>query len=152
MLRIGKLTDYAIVVLAHMARHAHRCVHPATDLAEATSIPLPTVQKLLKTLQREGFVQSMRGARGGYALVDDPAQTSLLRLLESLEGPIAMTDCAAGAPSGCSCAPDCTVSGHWSIIGDAIATALGQVTLLDLARSRPRTGGVSPAPHPGDRP
>ena len=67
MLRIAKLTDYAIVVLAHMARNAHRCVHPATDLAEQTVVPLPTVQKVLKVLLREGLVVSMRGARGPSA-------------------------------------------------------------------------------------
>lgn len=154
MLRIGKLTDYAIVVLAHMARNAHRCVHPATDLSEQTSVPLPTVQKVLKVLLREGLVVSMRGARGGYALAEDPAATSLVRILEAMEGPLAMTDCAVShesafppafppaLPSALSAAhtchesSTCAMSGHWPLISHTVREALRHVTLLDLSKTR----------------
>lgn len=156
MLRIGKLTDYAIVVLAHMARNAHRCVHPATDLSEQTAVPLPTVQKVLKVLLREGLVVSMRGARGGYALAEDPASTSLVRILEAMEGPLAMTDCAvAHAPSAapaahaCHESSTCAMSGHWPLISHTVREALRHVTLLDLSKTRTATG---PNPTPRANP
>lgn len=138
MLRIGKLADYAIVVLAHMARHAHRCVHPATELATETSIPLPTVQKVLKTLTRDGLVVSMRGARGGYALAADPAETSLVRILEAVEGPLAMTECALPHLGSCGDAGHCGVGTHWPLINAAVREALERVSLLELSKTRPR--------------
>ena len=138
MLRIGKLTDYAIVVLAHMARHAHRCVHPATDLAVGTGAPLPTVQKVLKTLAKEGVVTSMRGARGGYALAADPADTSLMRILEAMEGPLSMTECALPHGGGCQDVGHCGLGAHWPLINETVRGALEQVTLLELSRTRPR--------------
>jgi len=148
MLRIGKLTDYAIVVLAHMARNAHRCVHPATDLSEQTAVPLPTVQKVLKALLREGLVVSMRGARGGYALAEDPATTSLVRILEAMEGPLAMTDCAVSHPPSaahaCHESSTCAMSGHWPLISHTVREALRHVTLLDLSKTRTPTGGPLP--------
>lgn len=146
MLRIGKLTDYAIVVLAHMARHAHRCVFSATDLATETGVPLPTVQKVLKTLTREGLLVSMRGARGGYALGSDPATVDLLRLLEAMEGPVSMTECAGGEAHHCVEAGRCHVAGHWVVINHAVRQALQQVTLRDLSRTLPlRRPSAEPA-------
>jgi FeS assembly SUF system regulator len=162
MLRIGKLTDYAIVVLAHMARNAHRCVHPATDLSEQTAVPLPTVQKVLKSLLREGLVVSMRGARGGYALAEDPAVTTLVRILEAMEGPLAMTDCAVShnpafpnpslptasgsATHTCHESSTCAMSGHWPLISNTVREALRHVTLLDLSKTRTPIPGPKPTP------
>ena len=144
MIRIAKLTDYGIVVLTHMARHAHRCVHSATELAESTEIPLPTVQKVLKMLARDGLVTSMRGARGGYALGCDPAEVDLIRVLEALEGPVSLTACAVPHAEGCSESGHCIVAPHWPVINRAVRDALQQVTVRDLpvgaggmVRSRP---------------
>jgi FeS assembly SUF system regulator len=144
VLRLARLTDYAIVVLAHMARHAHLCVHPATELAAETGVPLPTVQKVLKTLAGAGLVESRRGARGGYALAADPAGTTLLTVIERLEGPIGLTDCAIAsvvesATGGCSDHDHCVVGDHWPVLNEAVRGALDGVTLLTLARRRPRS-------------
>jgi FeS assembly SUF system regulator len=141
VLRLARLTDYAIVVLAHMARHAHLCVHPASELATETGVPLPTVQKVLKTLAGAGLVESRRGARGGYALAADPAATTLLTVIERLEGPIGLTDCAialAADAGGCSDHDHCVVGDHWPVLNEAVRGALEGVTLLTLARRRPR--------------
>jgi FeS assembly SUF system regulator len=137
VLRIGKITDYGIVVLVQMARTAHRCVHPATELADETGIPLPTVQKVLKMLAKDGLVVSMRGARGGYALAQDPAHTDLVRVLECLEGPLALTECAVPHTEACAEAGRCHVAPHWQVINDAVRTALEGVSVLQLARTRP---------------
>ena len=133
MLRIGRLTDYAIVVLAHMARHAYRCVHPASDLSEHTGVPLPTVQKILKELTRHGLVVSMRGARGGYALAHDPSEVTLVQILEAMEGPVALTACAIPHAGACTESERCGVSEHWPTINRAMRVALEQVTLLQLS-------------------
>lgn len=140
MIRIAKLTDYGIVVLTHMTRHAHRCVHSATELAEATSIPLPTVQKVLKMLARDGLVTSMRGARGGYALGCDPGDVDLMRVLEAMEGPVSLTACAEPHAEGCGEAGHCIVAPHWPVINRAVRDALTQVTVRDLAGGASGTG------------
>lgn len=139
MLRIGRLTDYAIVVLAHMARHAYRCVHPASDLSEHTGVPLPTVQKILKELTHHGLVVSMRGARGGYALAHDPGEVTLVQILEAMEGPVALTACAIPHAGACTESERCGVSEHWPTINRAMRVALEQVTLLQLSAPAERT-------------
>ena len=94
MLRISRLTDYATVILASLADGA---LASATDIAERTHIGLPTVSKLLKELQHAGLVRSVRGAHGGYQLARPAASISAAEIIDAVEGPVALTECAGGA-------------------------------------------------------
>ncbi len=67
MLRLSKLTDYAVVVLVRLSRE--QGVQTSPGIAATTGIPEPTVAKVLKTLAAGGLVASQRGARGGYRLL-----------------------------------------------------------------------------------
>src|SRR5271169_6101401 len=95
MLRISRLTDYATVLLAALASEPGR-VQTAAALAAQTHIAAPTVSKLLKQLQRAGLVVSTRGLHGGYQLARPATQISAAAILDALEGPLTLTDCAAG--------------------------------------------------------
>ena len=100
MLRIGKLTDYATVILATLAADRSR-LQNAGALAERTHIAAPTVSKLLKQLQRAGLVKSTRGTHGGYQLARAPEDISAAAILDALEGPIALTECSVGTGHCC---------------------------------------------------
>ena len=71
MLRISKLTDYATVILAHLAEPGAG-LRTAVDLAERSRIGVATVSKVLKDLQRAGLVASTRARRVGYAELGKP--------------------------------------------------------------------------------
>ena len=131
MLRMGKLTDYATVVLASMAQEPelHRA---AAELAEKTRISPPTVSKVLKGLQRAGLVISSRGAQGGYRLARRPELITAAQILDVFEGPIAITECS-GASSRCGIERQCRVSGAWRRVNAAIRRALDDMTLHQLA-------------------
>jgi FeS assembly SUF system regulator len=131
MLRMGKLTDYATVVLATLAQEPARH-RAATELAERTRLTRPTVSKVLKGLQRAGLVISSRGAQGGYRLARAPEQITAAQILDVFEGPIAITECSS-ASSQCGIERLCRVGGAWQRINAAIRRALDDVTLQQLA-------------------
>lgn len=131
MLRIGKLTDYATVVLACLAQEPARH-RAATELADRTRLSPPTVRKILKELQRAGMVISSRGATGGYRLARAPQLISAAQILDVFEGPIAITECS-GASSQCGIERLCRVGGAWQRVNAAIRRALEDVTLQQLA-------------------
>jgi FeS assembly SUF system regulator len=153
VLRIAKLTDYGIVVLAHLARTAHVCVQPAHDIAEATGIPLPTVQKVLKQLAAGELVVGVRGPRGGYQLARDPAEVSVAAVIAVMEGPLSLTDCALHHSGACAEEDHCAVAPHWVAINAAVAQALDAVTVLDVSRPAPpravTRGSAAPRPLSG---
>ena len=131
MLRISRLTDYATVVLATLAQEPER-VQTASALAEGTRIALPTVSKLLKQLQRANLVTSTRGLHGGYQLARPAAQISAAAILDALEGPVALTDCAAGE-GHCDIEHNCRTGRVWQRLNMAIRRSLQDVSLAQLA-------------------
>lgn len=131
MLRISKLTDYGTVVLAHLASQPDRQL-AAAEVAERTHIALPTVSKVLKTLQRSGLVTSTRGSHGGYQLAQPAAEITAAKILDALEGPFAITECS-GQHSSCGIESNCRVGHVWQRVNAAIRRALNDVTLAQLA-------------------
>jgi FeS assembly SUF system regulator len=131
MLRISRLTDYATVLLATLASEPQR-VQTAASLAEQTRIAAPTVSKLLKQLHRAGLVTSTRGLHGGYQLARPAAQISAAAILDALEGPVALTDCAVGH-GNCDIEETCRVGRVWQRLNLAIRRALYEVSLAQLA-------------------
>ena len=137
MLRIGKLTDYATVILANLAADRSRLLNAGT-LSERTHIAPPTVAKLLKQMHRAGLVNSTRGTHGGYQLARDPENISAAAILDALEGPIALTECSAGS-GNCDIEHTCSVGRTWQRMSVAIRRALSEVTLAQLAGLDTRT-------------
>jgi FeS assembly SUF system regulator len=139
MLRITKLTDYAIVVLAQLAEGSggsgEEPVSTARALATRTSLPAPTVSKILKELAHSGLVTSQRGLTGGYRLSRSADEISVADIVRAVEGPIALTECNRHEPEpSCGYAGACPVEANWVRINDAIYQALTAITLADMAR------------------
>jgi FeS assembly SUF system regulator len=140
MIKLSRLTDYAIVLLTQMALEG-KGVHAATTLAEKTFLPLPTVSKVLKQLTKAGILQAQRGAAGGYMLGAEPSAISMTALIEALDGPIAITDCAGTGEDEnvCSVQGTCPVRGNWDKVNEAIRSALEAVTLADMTVKKDRS-------------
>ena len=138
MLRISKLTDYGIVLMAHLAREGDGILVSAPDLATATRVAPPTVSKLLKILGRADLLTSTRGAHGGYRLARPASEIDVAELIEALEGPLAMTECADERVSSCEEQTNCPLRGHWNHINLAVKTALRSISLAQLASPIPQ--------------
>ena len=133
MLRISKLTDYGIVLLARFAEVPAGTTLNAREMAESTALPLPVVSKMLKTLAGADLLSSQRGAKGGYRLVRAPEAVTVAELLDALEGGVALMDCTAG-PGHCEQEDRCGVREPWQRINRAVLAALQDVTLAELVR------------------
>ena len=131
MLRITKLTDYGIVLLVQLANGGKRDSQNARSMAEATSLPLPVVSKILKSLAQGGLLTSQRGAKGGYALARRPEDVTVAEIIVALEGPIALMECSAG-PGHCDQETACPVRDPWQRIHQSILEMLRRVTLREL--------------------
>lgn len=132
MIRISKMTDYATVLLAALARAPDGSLLTTAELAQHTRLAAPTVSKVLKSLQRAGLVRSVRGLRGGYALARPAGSISAAAILDALEGPVAVTDCSAGR-GHCEIETTCGVGRAWQRVNVALRRSLHEVSLAQLA-------------------
>ncbi len=134
MLRLSRLADYGVMVMAHVAADA-KGVHNATDAAAATGLPGPTVAKIMARLAKAGLLTSQRGARGGYRLAAAPEDVSVAAIITALDGPIALTQCSGvHTPSACDHENLCVSRRGINRINTAIRGALEGVMLAELAR------------------
>jgi FeS assembly SUF system regulator len=132
MLKLGKLTDYAIVVMVQLAREGENAARSASHLADKTALPEPTVAKVLKTLLKENLVSSVRGAQGGYKLARDPMALSVCDIVEAMDGPIAIVSCVEGSDDACPSEQRCPTKGKWDPVNRAIRGALQELSLADM--------------------
>lgn len=143
MLRLNKLTDYAVVILSRLARDPDQ-IYAATYLSVESRIPLPTVSKILKILSNSSLISSHRGPNGGYSLGQNPDSIPITEIIETFEGPIALSACVPGATDQCSIEALCPIRGNWNKVNEAIYGALESLTLADLIDpsepSHPRAG------------
>jgi Rrf2 family protein len=79
------------------------------------------------------MVKSARGADGGYRLARPPEQISAAEILDSLEGPVAITECSH-EDSHCELEANCQVGDAWQKISRAIRAAMNDIRLSDLRR------------------
>ena len=145
MIRISRLTDYGIILMTNLARHAGREVRTARDLSAEAHLPAPTVSKLLKMLAREGLLEAHRGAKGGFSLTRPAAAISILEVIRALEGPVGITECSAYPAERCELELLCPVGHNWQIINRAVRSALEAITLADMVRPLPQNFALATA-------
>ena len=130
MLRITKMTDYAVLILANLALHDNKLL-TAKEIASETHISLPTTQKILKKLNRKNLVISKQGASGGYSLDPETKKLSLATLLEKLDGDLSITQCSSNHDQ-CEVEDFCNIGNAWQMINQRVQWALNDITLGDL--------------------
>jgi FeS assembly SUF system regulator len=143
MLRLSKLTDYAVVVLVRLSHQEG--VQTAPGIAAATGIPEPTVAKVLKILAGADLVSSQRGAKGGYRLNRDLRQIGVAEVIEAVDGPIALTACVDGFSSECESLCLCPMRGRWTPVNTAVQQAVAAITLADMMGTQPQAPALSHA-------
>lgn len=135
MLRIGKLTDYALLIMSQMARNPDS-VLSATVLAELLGLPSPTVSKILKILAEGEVISSIRGSVGGYHLAQPPEKIKLGQILAIMEGDIAMTECCEKKEK-CLLEMNCLTRENWQKINMMVKNLLDRWTILDMLSPLP---------------
>jgi len=139
MIRIGRMTDYGILLLSAFARRTPESALTARSLSQEAQIPLPTVSKLLKLLCTAELLVSRRGVNGGYQLSRPAEDITIAEVIETLEGPIGITECSVTNDDPCSLQGICPLMGNWRKISETIRFSLASLTMADMVKPWPVT-------------
>ncbi len=132
MIKVSTRVRYATRALAELAAMCADGPTRVETLAERVGVSDRYLAKILQDLRRTGFVRSVRGARGGYVLLKDPSQTSVLELWEALEGPIHPVGCLQD-PDSCGKVETCSTRQVWLRVQKGVQEALGASTIAELS-------------------
>src|ERR1700730_11946452 len=105
------------------------------EIAEKEQIPIRFLEVILNQLKRGGFVQSRRGAEGGYRLARPADQLTVGEIMRYIDGPIAPVDCVSQTrPKVCEFHGECNFYGFWGRVRQAISDVVDQTNFADLVR------------------
>ena len=96
-MKITQEADYAIRFVYILAKQRDM-VQGAAQLSQAAATPERYTLKILHKLKHQGIVRSVKGAHGGYLLACDPSEISLKRVIEAIDGEIALSKCMGEDP------------------------------------------------------
>lgn len=138
MIKLGKLTDYAIAVMGQLAHEGMGNSRSASHISGKTAIPEPTVAKILKLLSKGNLVTSERGSMGGYRLVKAANLISIGEIITAMEGPVSIVSCVE-SHDNCGVAGSCPTKSSWNRVNEAIKSALESVKLAEMLAPPQRT-------------
>lgn len=130
-MRLTRGSDYGLRGMVYMARQPSGQVCLVSQVADAEGLPESYLAKIFQDLARNRLLMSHRGAKGGFSLVSDPQEISLLQIIEAVEGPIAIAPCL-DVREGCDRADACELYDTLDVAQSQMVSVLKGTTLSDL--------------------
>ena len=147
-MRISTRGRYAVRVMLDLALYGQGEYVKARQIAKRQGISEKYLEQIIAVLNKAGFVQSVRGAQGGYCLAGSPEDYTVGQILRLTEGTLnpapCLDDCgeegsadggfAGGGSAGAGCARRsfCETAGVWKQLAEAVSGVVDHVTIADL--------------------
>ncbi len=127
---VTRQTDYAVRCVLYLAREKDQ-IASVGEIAKQMQIPKSFLAKILQRLVREGIVESIRGMRGGFRLLKQSSDITLLEIFTAMQGVAPINSCAIDKRR-CRMSATCAVHPVWTEIRREVEQRLGMRTLSSL--------------------
>ena len=138
-MRFSLQLQYAISGIFDLAYNGHEGPTQIRVIGERQGIPMRYLEQIFQRLRRAGLVKAKRGPGGGYLLARDPAEISLVEVVEAIEGTIhgrakgVRSEVREGSEAA---GPEFL----WPWLSKRFNDVLSDVTLAELCRMASREG------------
>ncbi|PIR95086.1 transcriptional regulator [Candidatus Falkowbacteria bacterium CG10_big_fil_rev_8_21_14_0_10_37_6] len=134
MFNITTKSDYGFIIMLELAKKYQKGHISLAQIANDKKLSAGYLMQIIQPLVKAGLVESKEGKGGGFALKKDPKKTSVLEILQTLEGPIRLVKCLKDDSQCCEGFNVCEAKKVWPIIVKDVQNALAQRTLFDLVK------------------
>jgi Rrf2 family protein len=139
MLALTRKTGYALTAMTHLAELPPGQVASARQIARVSGAPRALLMNVMKELASAGYVESLRGAHGGYRLARLPEQINLADLVTAIEGPLRSVECVTHKAQDGECSLQemarCPISDPVHRVQRKLRDFLKKVTLSEVVGS-----------------
>ncbi len=131
---IMKLTTkarYGVRLVLDIANNCSEGPVCLKDISKRQNISEKYLWQLVSRLQKAGYLNSVRGAGGGYVLAKQPEEITLLNVVEVLEGKVLLVECVAN-DKYCEMTNVCTVNEVWQEVSKKMSDCLDAINFKEL--------------------
>jgi len=130
-MKISTKGRYGVRILLDLALHENETPRQIHDIAASQQISEKYISRLIIDLRRAKMIRSIRGAKGGYRLARNPAEVTLLDIVEVMEGPLSIVDCVR-SPGSCNRSGSCPSRQIWDNLNTEIREAMRKITFQNI--------------------
>ena len=138
-MRLSTRGRYGLKAMYQLACHYGEGPIPLNSIAEEQALSENYLEQLVATLRKEGLLNSVRGAQGGYMLAKPPEDITVGNILRILEGDLAPADCVVDEEYECAKEENCVTKLVWMRIRDSIDSVIDSITLKDMLDESKKT-------------
>lgn len=131
-MKISTKGRYALRLMLDIALNDAKTPVRIKDIAERQQISDKYLEQIVSSLNKAGFVKSLRGPQGGYRLTKKPEEYTVGMILRLIEGSLAPVACLDDDINNCIRADKCPTLILWEKLYDAISEVVDNITLADL--------------------
>lgn len=132
----SKTAQYSIQSMLFIAANNSELNILVRDVAKELGLPSSFLSKILQTLSRYGFLNSVKGPKGGFSLSEKGAGSTIAELVAVVDGPMNFDMCLAGF-SPCSEENACPFHEEWKRIREEIRILVNSRSIAELAVEMP---------------
>jgi Rrf2 family protein len=132
----SKTAQYSIQAMLFIAANHTKDNCPVCDIAKELKLPASFLSKILQTMSRFGFLNSVKGPRGGFSISEKGAGASIAQIVEIIDGPMDFDMCIAGF-TPCDEQHACPMHASWKRIREEIRDLVTKRPLMKLAQDMP---------------
>ncbi|MBN1975219.1 MAG: Rrf2 family transcriptional regulator [Sedimentisphaerales bacterium] len=128
---VRRNTDYALRAMVNLARKYDKELVSSRTIAVQEKVPYQLACKLMQKLHKAKLIKSSMGPKGGFSLIREPKNISLLEIIESIQESLSLNKCML-ARYKCPKQKSCTIRPKLVELQAYIGTYLNNITLADL--------------------
>ena len=134
-MQITRQADYAVRAVLFLTNLDGDERVATSAIAEKQGIPPSFLAKIISQLSIAGLLHTSRGARGGVMLARDAKDITLLDVVEAIDGPIQINDCADVA-AACVFSDGCPMKPVWCGAQAELVKRLKGINFSDMKAKR----------------
>lgn len=131
-MRISTKGRYALRLMLDLALNQANEHAPIKDIAARQEISAKYLEQIIPLLVKAGYVRSIRGSFGGYALCKSPQEFTVGMILRTTEGSLAPVPCLDDPSTACHREPCCATIDVYRQIQQAVENVVDHITIADL--------------------
>jgi len=140
-MRLKTYTDYSLRLLIYVTLMGD-ALATIKDVSEAYEISKNHLMKVAYQLGQRGFLETVRGRKGGLRLARPPNRIIIGAVVRVMEDDMALVECFSPGSNACVITGPCSLRGILSEALDAYLKVLDRYTLADLVASRSKLSRI----------